>query len=431
MTNNCETIPQHGKTFALVDAVRAALCYDPRTRVAWADVDETRAAVGSQVAAYFPEVNGDASVARVSQYVNYTNYAGANSSLNTRSDDVGATLSWVLYDFGLRKANLASARHSLDAAIATRDSVFQSVFLDAARTYFDVQLAQIAIESSIETERAANRTLEIANSKWAVGAAPLSDKVEAQTALARAVLGRVRAENDFKKTLGTLAIRIGFRPNDISDVSKIVESDIESMAYRGAVDTLIDQAVAQSPDLLAAQAQLASARSRVDAVKALGKPTISLVASIDRSNTPISEVTTEQTIHNRSIGLQISIPLFDGFSTKYQLREAEAQVEKRQGELDEVKRKVSLDVWESSEDFFDGISTVKASMSFLDSARKSLILAQGRYQEGIGDIQELLTAQSELANAQQQHGRAVTLWESARLRLQASLGRLSLKQVTH
>ncbi|WP_286166118.1 TolC family protein [Burkholderia sp. 9120] len=67
---------------------------------------------------------------------------------------------------------------------------------------------------------------------------------------------------------------------------------------------------------------------------------------------------------------------------------------------------------------------VKDSATLLDIAQRSFTAAQRRYQAGVGNILELLNAQTALANAQQQRIQALTGWRSTRLRFAGSLGRL-------
>ena len=55
-----------------------------------------------------------------------------------------------------------------------------------------------------------------------------------------------------------------------------------------------------------------------------------------------------------------------------------------------------------------------------------LWISQGRYKGGVGNILELLNAQSALANAEQQQIQAQSNWRIARLQLVASLGRLGV-----
>jgi outer membrane protein len=69
--------------------------------------------------------------------------------------------------------------------------------------------------------------------------------------------------------------------------------------------------------------------------------------------------------------------------------------------------------------------TVKDSVALpLDIAQRSFSAAQRRYQAGVGNILELLSAQTALANPQQRRIQALADWRATPLRLAGSLGRL-------
>ena len=62
----------------------------------------------------------------------------------------------------------------------------------------------------------------------------------------------------------------------------------------------------------------------------------------------------------------------------------------------------------------------------LVSARRSFAVREGRFRAGVGNILELLGAQSAVAAAEQRRIEAHAGWLTARLKLAASIGRLGL-----
>ena len=127
--------------------------------------------------------------------------------------------------------------------------------------------------------------------------------------------------------------------------------------------------------------------------------------------------------------MQINIPLFDGFSRKYKVRSAQAQAESKEAELANVEQQVTLEVWKSYQDMRTEAENLKTTKILVQSARQSFNAAQGRYKAGVGNVLELLKAQSDLASAEQGGILALTRWHTARLRLAASLGRLETEDI--
>ena len=89
-------------------------------------------------------------------------------------------------------------------------------------------------------------------------------------------------------------------------------------------------------------------------------------------------------------------------------------------------RKIELEVWKAYQALQTEGGNLQAVSRLLDNARLSFKISQGRYKGGVGNILELLNAQSAQANAEQQQIQVRSSWLIARLQLAASLGRLGV-----
>src|ERR1019366_6857204 len=87
---------------------------------------------------------------------------GAIVSTPQNSRDAAINLSWVLYDFGARDGRISSARHLLDAAAATANSVSQQTVLNVVQSYYGVVAADAALIAAKTTEDAFEGGLEVA-----------------------------------------------------------------------------------------------------------------------------------------------------------------------------------------------------------------------------------------------------------------------------
>lgn len=408
----------------LLDAVERALCRNPQTRQAWANVKVQAAAVGIGEAAYLPALNASASWGKVDKRTSIPGFSEFDSQLKTQSSNAKLNLSWVLYDFGMRAANLESARQLLNAANATQDDTLQTVFLSTVQSFYEAQAAQALLTATIDAEEAAEQSFKATEAKYNAGVGALADKLQAQTSYAQATLKRVQAAGDLQSALGNLAIAMGLRPNTTLELASLANEVTDAPLFRQAVDDLIADAVRVHPKILAAKAQLKAAQAQIEATRAEGRPALSLFATGDRSDTPVNQVSSKQTISSRSIGVQITIPLFDGFSRKYKVRGAQAKAEGKEAELANIEQQVTLEVWKSDQALRTEAENLKTTKILVHSAKQSFEVEQGRYKAGVGNILELLKAQSDLASAEQQRILALTRWQTARLRLAASLGRL-------
>jgi len=389
-----------------VDAVDLALCNHPQTREVWASARAQAALVGVAQAAWLPRVDGSAGASRF-QY--------NNGSFNSSS--AALTLSWLLYDFGQRSANVENARQLLNAAAATQDATVQSLFLAALQGYYSAQATQAAVLAAIEAERSAREGFLAADTRYTVGVGTPADRLQAQTALSQATLNRIRAEGDARNALGTLANALGFEAQQGIVLAEMPAVPAE-LAFQKEVDALIVEAQARRPDLRAAEAQLKAAEASVDLARAQGRPTVSLGAGPSWQNS--AGVVTQ----GASIGLSLNVPLFTGFDTTYRVRSASAQVEVRAAQRDRVRNQIALDVWRAYQSLTTATQSLKTTADLVASAEQSERVALGRYKAGVGTVLDLLSAQSALASARQQRIQAQLDWNVFRTTLAQAMGAL-------
>jgi outer membrane protein len=126
------------------------------------------------------------------------------------------------------------------------------------------------------------------------------------------------------------------------------------------------------------------------------------------------------------VTLQLQVPIFEGFARNYRIRDAQSQVSAREADLDNAKLQASLDVWRQYQTLRVESTAFAASADLLAAGRELLDAARARYAAGAVDILEVVNAQKDLANAQQERIRALAGWRAARLRLLGGLGKLGL-----
>ncbi|WP_230963648.1 TolC family protein [Burkholderia territorii] len=201
----CASSNGPAKLLTIGNAVDLALCHNPRIRAAWASIKIQAAAVGEARSAWLPTVNG-----AISQLTTYNRYPDA-PSMNSRG--VGrtsnATLNWRLLDFGGRTANGAAAQQLLTAALAGHDAAMQKAVVDVIGSYFDVQNAQAAFAARTESATLAESTLRASRKRLAMGVASRADVLQAETALAKALLAARRASGEMARARAELVFATG------------------------------------------------------------------------------------------------------------------------------------------------------------------------------------------------------------------------------
>ena len=397
----------------LAEVANTALCHNPQTREAWASARVQAAVVGIAKSAYLPTVSDNISA---DLNWNIPESSSRNNPYTGLSNSIVA--SYLLYDFGGRDANLENARQLLAAASATQNTVIQNVLLSAVQAYYQVQANLAALEALRETERAAEESFRAADARHRAGVATPADKLQAQTALAQATLDRITAEGNLRTAHGVLANVMGLPANQELQLASAAPVPANPEILED-INALIEQARTRRPDLVASEAQLRAAEADIEVSKAAAKPNVSVFTGYtfqDGSNLTSN--------NNSAVGINVEIPIFNGYSSTYQIRSAEALADLRAAQRDSLRLQISLDVWRAYHNLRTSAQSISAARTLVESAEESSRVAFGRYKAGVGNILDVLNAQSALADARQQFVQASLNWNIARAALAQSMGAL-------
>jgi TolC family type I secretion outer membrane protein len=406
-----------GEALTIARAVDLALCRNPSTRAAWAAAHEQAAALGQTESAWLPQLGITGSGSHV--FGNHLDTAGGLTSSAQNEGDAALSLSWTLYDFGARTGRISNARHLLDAAAYTINSVSQQTVLNAVQSYYGVVAADAAQEAAKVTESVTAHSLEVAQALRNGGAGTLADVLQAETAHDQAMLTRVQADAAAATARGTLANSLGLLADQrFSLAAEPIPEQVPALTSR--VSDLMAEAAHQRPDLAAAQAQREAAEANISVARAAGLPLITMSAGHD-----LVATTGVQSQNYSLVGLNVTIPIFTGYSVTYGVRQAQAAAEASEINVEQVRLGVSLGVWNAYYALDSANQQLTATAALNKTAEDNEQVALGRYQAGVGTIVDVLTAQAAAATARQVRIQAEFGWRVARAQLVLAIGRLT------
>ncbi len=414
----------------LFEAIERSLCESPKTRSAWAATKAAAAGVGQSKAAYLPTLGATVEYLHQHDVTDVSHEPQLRSDYTQGVNTETLSLGWVLYDFGGRSASLRGSQQLLLASQANQNAILQATFANTAKDYYAVQAAGAKLESARGIESVAQQSLQAATARVAKGVAPITDQLQANTAFTQATYERAKAEGDYRTALGALAIDMSLSPDESPGIPEMDQGALPDTHFVHAVHDLIEEAMQTHPKVLAAIAQWQAALANVRIVRAQGLPTVQLTGEVNRSNQPVSASLGQPEMpaltRQNYAGLEIKIPLFEGFSRGYQIHQAEAQAEQQEQSVRDTQQQVATAVWSSVQTLQTDTDNLRNTDIVLQSARQAFDAAQRRYQSGVGNILELLNVQSTLAMAELQRIQAQLDWRTARLQLAASLGQLGM-----
>ncbi len=417
----------------LAEAIERALCSNPDTRNAWVAIEQQAASVGVSKSAYLPTLSASGQQVHEDAITRVRDEPSLSSDYGSAVHTGELSLSWILYDFGGRRATLENAKALLRAAQANDDAVLQQTFATAAKNYYVAVAAREQVRADDAIVADANDSLTAAKERSNRGVVPITDLYQAQTAYEQAQIAKTKDEGQELAYRGTLANSMAVPPDTSFALEDLDDTGVSGSTFQDNVSELIAQAERNHPAILAAEQNLAAAKAGVTEAKAKGRPTISVVAKYTVDNEPVQLGLGlphyQATGHDGYVGFQVTVPLFSGFETTYQVRQAEAQVDQQAVALDKARQQVALDVWSSYQTLRTDSENLSRSAELLSVATKAWESAQRRYRSGVGTILELLGTQTSLAQARAQRVNVLTAWRSDRLALASALGRLDWNDI--
>jgi outer membrane protein TolC len=429
---------------SMTDVVDLALRNSPTTQESWATARAAAEAYGAARGALFPSLNGTVSATGTgsSGSGTLTSIDGTTIGTTTGIGDSTAgvartsspstanrtllspslTLSYTVFDLGGRAGTIEAAKQRAISADLAHNLNVQNVVLQVESSLFSYLATRALHDAQKVSVEEATADLAAAKERHRVGVASLSDELQAQTALSQAQLQLETLESQLQAARGTLAVSMGFQANLRYDIPNVTASDSVAQ-ITASVDTLINRAIVTRPDIAGARADAAELAAEVRVARSAGYPALTLRSTATATN-GLSGTTTNGRNYSLVLGLQI--PIFNGFSTQYNVRAARDEYLAGLARVRTTTHQVSLEVFTSYFALQAAAQRVRTSTDLLASAQESANVALGRYRAGVGTIVDLLLARSALASARAESIQARWEWRTALVQLAHDMGTLDL-----
>ena len=396
-------------------AVDVALQNNPATRTAWLEARQAEAVVGSRRSAYYPEVDLNATYNRSRQATQ-----GGRTIFNSTTFGPQLALTYLLFDFGGRAAQVEEARQTLIAADYTHNQQIQNVILETQQAYFGYLDAKALVDAQAATLKERQTSVDSADARHNAGVATINDVLQARTALSQAQLTFETLQQNLRVFQGTLTTTMGLPVTTKFEIGTL-PTDVPIQDVTTSVDALITQAETQRPDFAASRALIQESGARVREVRSQGLPTVGLTTAFNRTT---FRGVASGTASPYSIGVAMRFPFFTGWRTQFDLRAAKLGADIARENARTLQQQLDLQVWSSYFGLTTANQRVRTSRDFLATAQQSANVAADRYRSGVGNILEVLTAEAALETARAQEIQARADWFIAVAQLAHDTGSL-------
>lgn len=138
-----------------------------------------------------------------------------------------------------------------------------------------------------------------------------------------------------------------------------------------------------------------------------------------------SQLFTSPWFNNANIGLNVSIPVFDGFAKKYKIQQAKFTVDKVKQSMSLVEQSIDLQIRSANITIINGLETLKNQKRNLDLAQEVVRVSKIKYQSGTGSNIEVINAESALKESQTNYFASLYDLLLAKIDLDKAKGKLS------
>ena len=370
--------------WTITDIVDISIKNHPLVKQAEADVAAAVARKGQAQSGWYPSMN-------LSAGYNRTRAWSASNRLNdtTENEFVRGGAEWTLYDFGRTGAAVAAADALAGVSREKAVTTEHDVGFAAKAAFYNVLRAGNALEFQQRNAGQREALLRQAQAFYKTGVRAKIDFVRAEANLYDSRASLAQATNDLRVARIILLQRMGL---DLSS-EFVLRGGFEEETISGEITDWIDEGLRNRPEVRALLAKEIAAKETVRQARAGHYPYLQGGAgySYAADDFPLQQ--------GYDISLTLTQPLFSGFLTREQVREAQAQLSSVRHEIVEMKRLVRLEVEQSAYSVQEARERLIARRKQQEAAAENLRLATARYEVGAGDIIEMTDAQTQMVSA--------------------------------
>jgi outer membrane protein TolC len=320
----------------------------------------------------------------------------------------------MIFDFGKTSTNVNIQKLNIEASQADLASTEEQVILNVKQAYYNLLRAKRNRVVAEDTIKQFEQHLAQAKAFYEVGTKPKFDVTKAEVDLSTAKLSQIVAENAVRIAVVSLNNAMG-----VPDAPEyVIEDKLSFEKYQMTVDEAMEKAYANRPELKSIMARKKATEESV----ALARKGYYPFLTGDAAWTWAGEGGDFASGDGWNAGVTLSIPIFSGFLTKYQVSEAKANVMVLTANEEALRQTVLLEVQQNLLNLREAEERIGTAELAERQGRENYEIATGRYAAGVGNPIEVTDAEVALANAKVSYIQALYDFKVTRASLEKAMG---------
>ncbi len=404
----------------LKQVYQAALEQDATIRASRAAADSGRERLPQARAGLLPQVSASAGRNNNNLDTTAPNILGTPTTTNDQyfSDNRTLQVRQPLINMQ-RWLQFQQAKSVVEEVEANLDRDLQNLVVRVAGAYFETLMADEQLDLVLAQKKTYTALVDAAQKGFAAGSGTRTDIDDAKARLDMATAQELEARQNQDLTRRQLELLVN---QPVKQIARLNVSALKLLPPEPAsLDEWTRKAEQASPEIKALQARLEAARREVSKAQAGHFPTLDAVAQWSNSGSEnITRVNSRY--ENKTIGLQLNIPIYSGGYVNSTVRQAVAEQTRTEESLEALRRDLGVRVHKEYRGVSEGVMRVRALEQAARSAEQMMKSTQMSQKAGSRTQLDVLNAQQQYTLALRDLAQARLVYLLSKVRLASLVG---------
>ena len=405
----------------LQDCIQYALSHQPVVKQSRLDEEVTEYNIKSRLADWYPQIGLDFNLQHYLKLpTSYFNGAAIQTGV-ANSSSAAFSLTQNIFNRDLLLAGKTARDVRKQAQQNTQNNKID-VVSNVSKAYYDMLLTAQQLNVLNEDIVRLERSLKDAYNQYQGGLVDKTDYKRATISLNNTKAQKKTGEETLIGKKAYLKQLMGYPVSGQLDLTY----DTMKMTQEVALDTNIAVAYESRIEyqLLQTQRTLLEAELRYNKQSYL--PTVSAFANYNFAYLhPEFSKLYSHDYTSSAIGLQLSLPIFQGFKRSYNNRMAELQLKRNDWDVEALRNQINTEYTQAMSAYKANLNEYLVLKENMELAKEVYNLIEMQYREGVKAYLEVITAQTDLRAAQLNYYNAMYTVLSSKIDLERSLGTIA------
>jgi outer membrane protein TolC len=392
-------------SYSLEQAIDAALANNPELNIMQARIEQANAQLGESLASFYPQIKTSLSYQHSNNPAQAFALIIAQRRVDMQSGNFNnpgfvddyrpqVSASYSLFRGGQDYYNSQAAELNSEAAELEKSAARNRLVNHVTAAYYGELAAMDANTISQRSIESVQSQLHQTQLGYEAGTVLKSDLLSLQVQLAEAQDAQIHAANAIELAQNMLKTLLGLDANDRFAINPAANKNLpESPAN---FEQLLTQALAQHPELKAAEKRVAIAEQQLSAAKAAHLPKADAFVSYGSNS---KDLTYNSNRDNLTAGVMVEMDVFSGFATQEKINKAEHQLTAAKESARQNRLQIENDLKAAQLKLQEALHRAEVSNSASQAAEEALRLVNQQRQAGVVTVSRYLETQVALEKA--------------------------------